>query len=284
MTDTNPHSETAPFCAGDLAEKAVFARYRDATPIGPWNATIASLLAHRSVRSFLPTPLAQGTLETLIAAASSAPTSSNLQAWSVIAITDAGRRASLARIAGNQQHIIDAPLLLVWIADLSRAQRLATDAGLNLDGLDYTDTFLVASLDAVLAAQNALIAAESLGLGTVYIGAIRNDAQAVADILELPPNAYAVVGLVIGHPDPASPTAIKPRLPQSAILHRERYRAEDPEVLVAHDRATAAFRAEQALPAQNWRSLVLGRLQTTAGLSGRERLKAALERLGFQLG
>lgn len=265
------------------AEKAVFRRYREAAAVGPWNATIATLLAHRSVRAYLPAPLPEGTVETLVAAASSAPTSSNLQAWSVVAVTDPERRARLAAIAGNQRHIIDAPLILVWIADLSRAQRIGDAAGVRMEGLDYTETFLLASMDAMLAAQNALVAAESLGLGTVFIGALRNDPEAVADLLRLPPRAYAVAGLVVGLPDPAVQTAVKPRLLQSAVLHRECYRAEDPETLRAHDRATGAFRAEQALSCQGWTDLVLARLQTAQGLSGRHVLKSVLGRLGFPL-
>ncbi|MBK4216766.1 nitroreductase family protein [Paracoccus caeni] len=267
------------------AADAVFARYREAVPVTGWNPVLARLLDHRSVRAYLPDALAPDTVETLIAAASSAPTSSNIQAWSVVAVTDPLKREALSRIAGNQAHIRQAPLILVWIADLSRAEAVATQAGTQLDGLDYTETFLLAAIDAALAAQNALIAAESLGLGTVYIGALRNDPEAVARLLNLPPRAVAVFGLVVGHPDPAVPTAVKPRLPQQAVLHRETYSQEvQPEAIARHDLATAAFRQEQNLPQQSWSDLLMGRLKTVEALKGRHLLREVFERLGIRLG
>ncbi len=265
------------------ARAALARRYREAVPAGAWNDTIAGLLAHRSVRAYLPTPLPDGVVEVLVAAASSAPSSSNVQAWSVVAIADPVRRARLAELAGGQKHIAQAPLLLVWVADLARADAIGAARGQQLAGLDYTETFLLASIDAMLAAQNALVAAESLGLGTVYIGAMRNHPEAVARLLDLPPRAYAVAGLVVGFPDPAVETAVKPRLPQEAVLHRETYRRDQSAAIARHDTATTAFRTEQNLPPQSWSDLIAGRLRSEASLSGRHVLRDVLGRLGFAL-
>src|ERR1019366_4866478 len=90
----------------------------------PLNAVLTTLLSHRSVRRYRPDPLPLHTLETLVAAGQSASTSSNLQAWSVVAVEDAGRKARLAAVAGNQAHITECPLFLVFLADLSRLDRL----------------------------------------------------------------------------------------------------------------------------------------------------------------
>lgn len=258
------------------------ARYAEGatTPLH-WNEVIGTLMHHRTVRTFLPDALPEGTVETLVAAASSAPTSSNKQAWSVIAVTDAARRAKIAQWAGGQKHITDAPLLLVWVADMSRHVRVAERQGAPLEGVDYTETLLVATLDAGLAAQNALVAAESMGLGTVYIGALRNRPVELAEELGLPPHAYAVVGLVVGHPDPAIATAVKPRLPQKAVLHRERYDADDAEAVAAHDAATRAFRQGQGMSPEGWTDLVMARLGTVASLKGRDALRGLLQTLGF---
>ena len=65
-----------------------------------------------------------------------------------------------------------------------------------------------------------VVAAESLGLGTVYIGAMRNDPQRVAELVGLPKQAVVVFGLCVGHPDPAAKAEVKPRLPQSSVLQR----------------------------------------------------------------
>lgn len=189
----------------------------------PWNDSLTNLLSHRSIRAYLPNPLPLGTLEILVAGAQSASTSSNLQTWSVVAVEDANRKEKLSQLAGNQAHIRQCPLFLVWLADLARLTHIAESRGLPHEGLDYLEMFLMATIDAALAAQNATVAAESLGLGTVYIGAMRNHPEDVAKVLNLPPHVFAVFGLCVGYPDPTHAAAIKPRLPQSVVLHRETY-------------------------------------------------------------
>lgn len=247
-----------------------------------WNATLSQILDHRSVRAFTPAEISPGEIETLVAAASSASTSSNIQAWSVIAVTDAALKSALAEIAGGQRHILEAPLILVWIADLSRANRVGQTAGAELLALDYTESFLVAAIDAALAAQNTLIAAQSLGLGGVFIGALRNDPLKVSELLDLPPHSFAVMGLVLGHPDPARPTAVKPRLPQSVVLHHNRYNTEAEAVgIAAHDEATYTFRIGQGLPPESWSALILKRLSGPKSMSGRHVLQSVLSRLGL---
>src|SRR5690349_134211 len=105
----------------DQALEALQRRYRTRPPQGiAWNETLDLLLKHHSTRAFLPDPLPENTLPTLLAAAQSAATSSNLQAWSVVCVQDPERKARLAGLAGNQQHIIEAPLFLVWLVDLNR--------------------------------------------------------------------------------------------------------------------------------------------------------------------
>lgn len=275
-----------PFDTSENAEafEAVSKRYGSSVPETiEWNDTIATILAHRSVRSYLPDPLAPGIVETLVAAASSASTSSNVQAWSVIAVTDPEKKAQLAEVAGGQKHIIAAPIILVWIADLSRAGRIAARQGIELVGPDYTETFLVACIDAVLAAQNASVAAQSLGLGTVYIGALRNNPEKIASLLSLPQRSFAVAGLVVGHPDPSVATRVKPRLPQQAVLHHESYAMAGDAAIERHDEDMAAFRKAQNLPPQSWSDLVIGRLRSVASLHGRDALRSILNRLGFAL-
>ena len=113
---------------------------------GPWNEHIALLLSHRSIRGYRPDAPPPGTLETLVAAAQSAATSSNLQAWSVVAVTDAEKKAKLA---GGQKHIGQCPLFLVRVADLSRHRRLAGQEGVTLEVVPYQETFLVAARNAL---------------------------------------------------------------------------------------------------------------------------------------
>jgi nitroreductase len=257
----------------------------DAVPqAGPWNDVIASLLTHRSVRGYRPAPLPSGTLETLIAAAQSAATSSNLQTWSVVAVNDPTTRAECAKIANNQQHIIECPLFLAFCVDLSRNERLGKAEGKTLEALPYLETFLVAAIDAALAAQNAVVAAESLGLSTVYIGAMRNDVERAAKLLALPSGVVCVFGLCVGYPKPGAESSVKPRLAQPAVLFHERYDASrEEEHRKAYDAALARFSKAHEMSQYTWTERVLNRMGPIKAMSGREKLKSALRALGIRL-
>jgi len=266
-------------------------RYRQtgaaAPAAGEEAAAVAGLLSHRSVRRYLPKPLEAGTIELLVAAAQSASSSSNLQLWSVIEVRDAERRRALSEVAGRQAHILECASFLVWVADLHRPTELASARGLGHEGLSYLEMFLMASIDTALAAQNAVVAAEALGLGVVYIGALRNDAERVAQILGLPPRSFAVFGLCVGWPHPEAEGAVKPRLPQRVVLHRDRYGsvAEQRPVVDDYDARMVEFYTEQrmAVPAGGWSVHSGQRVATVAALRGRDRLRAALNALGFEL-
>ena len=251
----------------------------------PWNNSLITLLRHRSVRAYLNKPLPQGTLETLVAAAQSASTSSNLQTWSVIAVEDPERKARLAQLAGGQAHIHQAPLFLVWLADLARLGRIAEQRRLPHSGLNYLEMFLMAAVDASLAAQNAVIAAESLGLGTVYIGAMRNQPEAVAAELGLPKQVFAVFGLCVGYPDLSHPIAVKPRLAQEAVLHRETYGLEKQDNVVEdYNRIMSEFYQDQKMNvAGDWSQHSIDRVANAESLRSRVNLKEILHRLGFEL-
>lgn len=250
-----------------------------------WNETLTALLSHRSVRAYRPDALPPHTLETLVAAAQSAASSSNLQTWSVVAVETPTRKDTLAHLAGNQDYIRQCPLFLVWLTDLARLHQLASQRSLSATGLDYLEMFITAVVDAALAAQNATVAAESLGLGTVYIGAMRNHPEQVAATLELPPHLFAVFGLCVGYPDLAKPAAIKPRLPQAAVLHRETYNLTRQEQAIAeyNEVMQRFYQAQQMQVAGDWAEHSLKRVATSQSLSGRDRLKEILQHLGFPL-
>lgn len=236
-----------------------------------WNDTLSTLLSHRSIRAYLPNPLPPETLELMVAAAQSASTSSNLQTWSVVAVEERERKEQLSQLAGNQAHIRQCPLFLVWLVDLARLTHIAERRGLPHEGLDYLEMFVMATVDAALAAQNAAVAAESLGLGIVYIGAMRNHPEDVAAVVGLPPHVFAVFGMCVGYPDPAKSAAIKPRLPQSAVLHRETYKlTEQDEAIARYNDVMKAFYSEQQMNIPgDWSEHSAKRVATPASLSGR---------------
>ena len=279
MPDTIPLAP--PPDAADLLQR----RHRaPAAPPPGWNDVLATMLAHRSVRHFRPDPLPPGTLELLVTAAQSASTSSNLQLWSVVAVAEPARKARLAQLAGQQAFIDRAPLLLVWLADLHRLETLAAARGAAVEGTQYLEEFVVGVVDAALAAQNALTAAESLGLGGVYVGAMRNLPEQVAAELALPPHVFAVFGMAIGWPDPAVDSDIKPRLPIEVVLHREQYRpAPDAAAIGGYDTTLHGFQREQGMREVDWTAQCIARVKDVDALRGRDRLRAALTALGFAL-
>ena len=267
------------------AAAAISARYGAAGgDFGHWNDTLALMLAHRSVRAFTDQKLPPGTVETLVAAAQSAATSSNMQTWSVVAVTDADTRAKFAEWTGNQRQVNEAPLVMVWLADLSRAARMGEARGQVMETLPFTEMAITGIIDAALASQNAALAAESLGLGTCYLGSLRNHPELVAAQLGLPQGCFAVFGLCVGHPDPARPSPVRPRLPQSVVLHHERYdAAHEAEGVALYDARFTEHQRETGLPQSGWTSRVMDRMGRLRGLSGRERMRAALAALGFPL-
>ena len=238
-------------------------------------------LGRRSVRRFGPRDVTDDELTALVAAAQAAPTSSNLQPWSVVAVRDPGRKARLAALAAGQAFVAQAPLFLVWVADLGRARRLAERHGTDVHAADYLETTLIGFVDTSLAAQNAVLAAESLGLGSVFVGAIRNHPEQVAAELGLPPHAVAAFGLAVGTPDPAERAGVKPRLPLAAVLHRERYDAAAADAhIAAYDETLSGYNRRYGLPG-DWTTRVLTRLRGPESMAGRHTLRQTLQRLGL---
>jgi nitroreductase len=252
--------------------------------MGPWNEVIASLLDHRSVRGYKPDPVPAGTLETMIAAAQSAATSSNMQWTSVIAVSDPAKKKALAEIAGNQKHIEQCPLYLCWVADMTRNALISTEQDVAFETMPWLETFLVACIDVALAAQNAVVAVESIGLSTVYIGAMRNDPERVAKLLGLPKQSFVVFGLCVGYAADKAEGEVKPRLPQSIVVHHDAYdgnaRAAERQ---AYDGEMAKFAARQEMQASTWTQRVLNRLGPIKSMNGRERMRAALKTMGFEV-
>lgn len=260
------------------------ARYaREMGPL-PTNDVIDTMLAHRSCRAFKPDPLPDGVLESLIAAGQSAATSSNMQAWSVVALEDPARRRKLFEVGDRQTQILEAPIVLCFVADLARLAGIADRIPQKREALDYLESFLVAAIDSALAAQNVCVAAESMGLGTCYLGELRQQPEAVGALLDLPPLTMVTFGLCLGWPDEARPTFIKPRLPQSSVLHRETYKPDQAlapvgDYEIALDDFNRTVRNGQPF----WSLRTAGRIEKPESLRGRQHLKAALKRMGFAL-
>jgi FMN reductase (NADPH) len=226
-------------------------------------------------------------IETIIAAGQAASTSSNLQAYSVVAVTEAAKREKLAELCGDKAFIREAPVFLGWCADLARLERVCELRGYT-QVTGYVDNFLVAAVDVSLAAQNAALAAESLGLGICYIGYIRNIPEEIVELLELPQLTFPITGMTVGWP--AWEPRLRPRLPLKAVLHWEKYNPNQDDVLHEYDRTileTGIYKGRQVpVPGKEGEREDYGWLEHTARrVSKAERtgLRPALEKQGFAL-
>ncbi|WP_312241252.1 oxygen-insensitive NADPH nitroreductase [Pantoea sp.] len=196
--------------------------------------TIDLLRSHRSIRSFTDQMISEEQREAIIAAAQSASTSSFLQCSSIIRITDKAKRDKLVNLTGGQPWVADAAEFWVFCADFNRHLQICPDAQLG-----RAEQLLLGCVDTALMAQNAMVAAESLGLGGVFIGGIRNSMAEVTELLGLPKFVLPLFGFCIGYPD-AVPD-VKPRIPQAMLVHENQYQAVDPAVLADYDNRTNIY-------------------------------------------
>lgn len=186
------------------------------------NEVISTILNHRSIRHFKDKQLSDEQIKTIVACAQAASTSSFIQAYSIIGIKDKEKKRKLAEIAGNQKYVAENGHLFVFCADLSRHELIGEMEGKDvLASIESTEKFMVALIDATLAAQNAAIAAESMGLGICYIGGIRNKLEDVKELLKTPDRVIPLFGMTVGYPEKINDQ--KPRLPFEHVYHEEEY-------------------------------------------------------------
>ncbi|PWM33622.1 MAG: nitroreductase [Coriobacteriia bacterium] len=195
-----------------------------AAPTACPNETIRQLHERKSVRAFTPEPVSVADERAVLEAACQAPTAGNEQLYSIIVVRDQAKKDALAASCDNQPFIAKAPLVLAFCADVRRWRR-----GFALAGADPREPgagdFLLAVEDTMIAAQNAVVAAHSLDLGSCYIGDILENCEEQARILGCSRWVVPVSVLVIGHPAPAQLRRRKPgRFPLEGIVFENEYR------------------------------------------------------------
>ncbi len=196
--------------------------------------TIELLCAHRSIRHFTDQPITPAQREAIIASARATSSSSFLQCSSIIRVTDNAMREQLVTLSGGQQHVAQAAEFWVFCADFHRNFEISPQAKPGL-----AEQLLLGVVDTALMAQNAFTAAESLGLGGVYIGGIRNHIDAVGELLQVPKYVLPLFGLCLGWP--ADDPGLKPRLPASLLVHENHYQPLDRDALAQYDEELANY-------------------------------------------
>ena len=212
------------------------------------NHTLEIINRRTSLRRYKDIPISEEHLDILLHSAMRAPTAGNMMLYSILVIRDQETKDILSKTCDNQPFIARAPVVLVFLADLqrwfdyyrrSKVQEFCARTGLDFKGPDLGDLF-ISSSDALIAAQNVVIAAESLGIGSCYIGDIMENYETHRELLQLPEFAFPVAMLCLGYyPDDYEPK-VRSRFDREYIVFKEKYRTLNEEEL------TEMFAEEEA--------------------------------------
>jgi nitroreductase len=175
---------------------------------------------HRSIRKYTDEPINDELLKKIIEAGCRASSTGNMQVYSIINTTRVDLKERLAPAHFNQKMIMEAPNVLTFCADFNRFNKWCSQND-AVPGYGNFLSFMTAAIDALLAAQNVAVAAESCGLGICYIGTTIYNAGQIIEILNLPKGVVPVTTLTIGWPN--EEPAHSDRLPLGSILHEEIY-------------------------------------------------------------
>ncbi|WP_078431226.1 NADPH-dependent oxidoreductase [Metabacillus halosaccharovorans] len=197
------------------------------------NEVLNTLTSHRSFRQYKDKPVEEEHLEDILQAAQAAPTWIHGQQVSVIVIKNQDKKKQLASYCGNQEHIRQAPVFLVFCADFYRAKLASELEGMSFEVVNDTDALLVGATDVGISMSNAIVAAESIGLGTVPIGGIRRNPLGVIELLEIPKYVIPIAGLCVGYP--SEDPGLNPRLPKEAFRHDENYNSNQTQYIKSYN-------------------------------------------------
>lgn len=189
--------------------------------------TIEKIQDHRSIRKFLDKDISDEIIDKIVKSSQSMPNSINGQQTSVIVIKDKAKKEKLAELVGNQEYVAKAPVFLVFVMDFYKTYHAGEKTGLKQVIHEDIEGTLVGAVDCGIELGAAVIAAESLDLGTVAIGGIRKNPEEVIKLLNLPKYTFPIVGLAIGYPVDNSHK--KPRMPFDSFKHDEIYNKEKVE-------------------------------------------------------
>jgi nitroreductase len=202
---------------------------------------------HRSIREYEEREVSQELLEQILDAGIRASSSGNMQTYSIIVTRDPELKKKLYTAHMEQSMVVDAPILLTFCADFNRMRKWLTlnDAPVHFDNFM---SFMIGAIDATLAAQNCVLAAENAGLGICYMGSTLANCDQIGELLNLPSNVVPVVGYSLGYP--AENPAPRDRLPRHGLVHYDQYHDyTDEEILeIYNDRNEKGWKRYMDVP------------------------------------
>jgi len=183
-----------------------------------------SQLNHRTIRSWKDQEIEKDKLDLLFNIANRTATSNGMQQASIIRVTDPDKKLRISKVA-KQDYIANVPELLIFIVDNFRNTKIMEEKGKTVEFVNDTDRFFQGITDASIMAQNMVVAAEAMDLGSVYFGSILNDAREIIKILNLPEYTFPVVGLGLGYPN--QEPQLKPRMDVKTRVFENDYKIFD---------------------------------------------------------
>ncbi len=183
-----------------------------------------SQLNHRTIRSWKDQEIEKDKLDLLFNIANRTATSNGMQQASIIRVTDPDKKLRISKVA-KQDYIANVPELLIFIVDNFRNTKIMEEKGKTVEFVNDTDRFFQGITDASIMAQNMVVAAETMDLGSVYFGSILNDAREIIKILNLPEYTFPVVGLGLGYPN--QEPQLKPRMDVKTRVFENDYKIFD---------------------------------------------------------
>ncbi|MBP2100117.1 nitroreductase family protein [Enterococcus rivorum] len=204
------------------------------------NETMRLLTNRRTYRNFdQKYQLSDLDLQQILDAARQAPSWMNGQFYSVIVIKDEAIRKQLIEWNPTNPHILESSVFLLFLGDLQRTKMVSETYQKPYLVDETIESIIMATTDAALALENAVIAVDSLGLGSVVVGSIRKFSKEISELLELPDFTLPLFGLSIGKP--IVEMRVKPRLPEATIVHYDKYQPYSYELIEAYDKTMEHF-------------------------------------------
>jgi FMN reductase (NADPH) len=222
------------------------------------NSTIDVLRSHRSIRQFRDEPVLPEHIREAVRAGQAASTSSAIQAYCALQVTDPTKRARLVELTGGQPYVAQAGAFFAICADTRRLKIACESTGQTYD--QHLEGFVLGVIDATMFAQNMVIAFESLGYGICYIGGLRNNLPVVDELLKIPDGVYPLFGLCVGVPD-QQPTH-RPRMDVDAALYVDSFPSDEElqNSLHRYDEVYTDYLVARGAQARSWSQVMSRKL------------------------
>ncbi|MDR1346781.1 MAG: nitroreductase family protein [Bacteroidales bacterium] len=182
---------------------------------------LETIRLHRSIRKYEKRAITVAHKEAILRAACNGSTTGNMQLYSIIVTEDKEMMLRMAPYHFNQSMAINAPMILTFCADFNRFNRYCACRDAQTDAYNNLQSYHWAFTDAIIAAQNACVAAESLGIGLCWLGTITFNVDKFIEVLQLPENVIPVACIAFGYP--AETPELTDKLPLEALVHHETY-------------------------------------------------------------